>query len=244
MRRFRRVVVAQFIAVLLIVSSHIAMAQPALDQATWLADMKAALSNKEIIAMIERAEQSIQSGTADKRRIAIIESILKNTHENFVHKLHGAEGNMVFVHKDGHEEYVFDGAKQLVKDGMNDGSYNHFAVKDEPLKHFTFDMNPWIMWGNSKGDPSAVKERVRAYVEDVEGGIHRSFEHKETIKEADLSTMDEGDRRALAMFMVAIENGGAGAIYDFYAPSKKDLTKDDIVSALTKLNEGFLKVYQ
>ncbi len=108
----------------------------------------------------------IQQGKFSDNQTAIVYLILKHTTEVHIHQQNGAIGNQVFVHKDGHSEAVFDKNKELVKDGVNDGSYNYFHPSEQPLRHFSFDISPWIMWGHSRTDSTTVKSRIYAFMGD------------------------------------------------------------------------------
>ncbi len=98
-----------------------------------------------------------------KREIALIHHWLANTSEVRIHQLRGASENKMYLHKDGHREAVYDGEGKLVKDGINDGSYDYAHPSKEPLKHFSRDILPWITRGNSRTDPTIIKERLEAY---------------------------------------------------------------------------------
>jgi len=97
--------------------------------------------------------------------------VLKNTPELNIHQMRGAVNNKVYISKDGHKEAVYDNSGKLVTDPVNMGSYNYSHPSDEPFGHFVNDMLPWIMWGNSKDDPTSISERLSAYSKDLYIGL-------------------------------------------------------------------------
>ncbi len=106
----------------------------------------------------------IEKGEIDSKKLQIIYSILQNTSEYYIHNLNGATGNKVFLHKDGHKEAVYDPDGNLVQDDINDPSYNYYGRRKDPLKHYSFDTHPWIMWGASQKDPTSQQERIYGFV--------------------------------------------------------------------------------
>ena len=88
---------------------------------------------------------------------------LAHTNETPIHQMRGASGNQVYLHTNGHYEAVYDKDGKLVKDGINDGSYNYAHPFEEPLKHFNRDLLPWILWGSTPNDPTSLEERLDAY---------------------------------------------------------------------------------
>ncbi|NQU38509.1 MAG: hypothetical protein HQ523_00990, partial [Lentisphaerae bacterium] len=119
--------------------------------------------------------KKIKQGGTNLKHVAILQSILKHTSEVCIHQQNGASRNKVFVQKDGHLEAVFDANGVLVQDGINDGSYNYCHPAEGPLRHFSFDISPWIVWGQTRTDPTTVKSRIYAYMGDLEGGIRRAL---------------------------------------------------------------------
>ena len=142
--------------------------------------------------------------------------------------------------KDGHKEAVYDKNGNLVKDGVNDGSYNYFPRTEQPLLHFSFDISPWIMWGQSRTDNTTVKSRIYAYMGDLEGGISRTLqlEKRPTVK-----IQNEGQIQALAIFLRAIEEGKAESLFELFE-SKEKVTSKQLIDVLTRLNRGLEEVYK
>ena len=181
----------------------------------------------------------IQDKEISSRQIDILYAILRNTYEVCIHQQNGAIDNKVYVSKDGHKEAVYGKDGKLVQDGVNDGSYNYFHPSEQPLRHFTADISPWIMWGQSRTDNTTVTSRIYAYMGDLEGGIRRTLE-QQTIAEIKLS--DKKQFQALAVFIRAIEEGKAEFIFNLFE-SKGKVTDKQLVDVLTRLNRGFEKVY-
>lgn len=100
--------------------------------------------------------------------------ILSHTYEVTQHNIHGATGNRVFLHADGHKEAVFDPAGNLVRDSANMASYNYFHPQEQPLRHFVADTLPWIVWGNTEDDPTSTTERLGAWLTDVKYGAGKA----------------------------------------------------------------------
>ncbi len=113
--------------------------------------------------------------TPSANELSAIHFILKNTRENNIHKMRGETKNVVYVktQKDehGYSEAVFDENKQLVTNSYNQGSFNYYLFEIEPIKHFGYDMLPWLEWGNTKDDPTIFNERLFYYTLDLNLGI-------------------------------------------------------------------------
>ncbi len=149
---------------------------------------------------------------SNKEEAALIYHWLSNTSETRIHQLRGAVDNVVYVHKDGHTEAVFDGEGNMVRDGINDGSYNYAHPEGDPINHFNKDILPWIFWGYSREDPTSIEERLIAYSEALGGGLVLAQE-----KEIDLSKtrkLTKSERSGIAVFMRVIESGEVSEIYD------------------------------
>lgn len=169
------------------------------------------------------------------REAVLIYNWLKHTPELSIHRMRGATENKVYTKSPGHLEAVYDGAGNLVRDGFNNGSYNHFPY-DEPLHHFMYDMLPWIVWGSTKTDPTSQAERVVAYVDDLGRGLNAM--RKAPAAPVDLDKLQPHEILALALFIGAIEDGGAGKIYTFLAQPELDLSAADGVALAQQLEKG------
>lgn len=172
----------------------------------------------------------------------IIYEILSHTSESAIHQMRGETENKVYF-KDTGEEVVFDKDGNRVENGYNDGSYNYAHYKDEPLLHFVMDISPWIMLGISETDPTDPKERIYAYMGDLEGGIFRAHEARPFEPLPESHQWDRvGQLPALGAFAKAIEQGGAEEIYDLF-DQDEEISDEQIIRVLTKLNRGFDLVY-
>jgi len=121
---------------------------------------------------LSNSDKSSQDLSISEKDIVFL--MLAQTQEFKIHQMRGATGNKVFLHKDGHKEAVFDKDGQLVKDGFNDASYNYAHPIRDPFGHYTKDIEPWMTYGASRKDPTSKKERIDAYVLDLEDGIIRA----------------------------------------------------------------------
>lgn len=172
----------------------------------------------------------------------IIYEILSHTSESAIHRMRGETENRVFF-KDTGEEVVFDKDGNRVANGYNDGTFNYAHYENEPLLHFVMDISPWIMLGISEEDPTDPKERIYAYMGDLEGGIVRAHESRPFTPLPDAHQWDKiGQLPALGTFVKAIELGGAEELYDLFEQDE-EISDKQIVRVLTKLNRGFNLVY-
>ncbi len=217
----------------LFIGATTALAQPDAGEAEGQAD---SLTQQYGLApTVER----IQKGK-DSEKLAILYRILSNTPEVYIHRMRGAEGNKTYLHKDGHREVVFDENDKRVEDGINNGSYNFFHPEKQPLKHFLADIHPWIMWGASAKDPTTKKERIRAYVEDMEIGIRASLKQKKAPVPKKWDSM--GQTQVLALFMRIIEEGEAGKLFGFFKKGTGEISDKEMIDVILRLEKGFNKV--
>jgi hypothetical protein len=112
-----------------------------------------------------------QPANPNPERLAIIRYILKNTHENNIHKMRGATENKIFTNSDGREA-VFDRNGDLVTN-YNMGSFNYYSNETEPIKKFIADIVPWLKHGSMVGDPTSFEERLYYYTLDLDYGIQK-----------------------------------------------------------------------
>jgi len=136
------------------------------------------MASAQLPSQLDPYIKRIQDRDIPSSQIFILYAILRNTHEVCIHQQNGAKDNNVYVSKDGHKEAVYGNDGKLVQDGVNDGSYNYFHPSYQPLRHFTADNSPWIMWGQSRTDNTTVNSRIYAYMGDLEGGIRRTLVQK------------------------------------------------------------------
>lgn len=189
--------------------------------------------------------EQIEKGQVDAWKLQIIYSIIQNTSEHYIHNLNGATGNVVYFHKDGHKEAVFDSDGKLVQDGINDGSYNFYDRTREPLKHFSFDTHPWIMWGNSKRDITSQQERIFGFLCDFELGLLKALESKGELDNIPTDHWDRlGQLQAISVFLLALEKSNSETIYSLFKKDLSEITQIEITNGLKELEDGLNKVYK
>lgn len=172
----------------------------------------------------------------------IIYEILSQTSESAIHQMRGENDNEVYFKASG-EEVVFDKDGNRVSNGYNDGTFNYAFYEKEPLLHFTMDISPWIMMGISVDDPTDPKERIYAYMGDLEGGIIRAHEAMPFQPLPEAHQWDKvGQLPALGAFVRAIEQGGAEELYELF-DQNEEISDEQIIRVLTRLNRGFDLVY-
>jgi len=173
----------------------------------------------------------------------LVFNILKHTNEIYIHRQRGAVDNQIFLHTDGHKEVVYNKQKKLVKDGINDGSYNYADPRKKPLRHFAFDIHPWIIYGASRKDSTSQPERLHAYIADLANGMHRAIQAKKSWQtESKPLWKDYGQPQTLAIFLEVIKQGKAEIIFDLFK-TKEILIDKDLIPLLKKLEKGFNTVY-
>lgn len=188
--------------------------------------------------------EMIISGAVDPMKLVVIREILRNTNENYVHRMRGNDSNTVYVHVDGREG-VYDADGKLVLDGFNDGTFNYAHGETYPLEHFVCDMNPWLKYGLSETDPTSIQERVQAYVRDFEGGIlgaRIAFADGEVDTEIEIKAVDFGTIEALALFIRVLGEEKAGVIYSIVT-EPKPIDSAEIISALAAIEQALVKLY-
>jgi len=107
--------------------------------------------------------------------LSLIHYILKHTYENNIHKMRGESKNRIYFREEkdeyGYSEAVYDENGDLVTNSYNRGSFNYYLNKTEPIKHFGYDILPWLEWGNTRDDPTCFVERLHHYILDLNIGI-------------------------------------------------------------------------
>jgi hypothetical protein len=173
----------------------------------------------------------------------IIYEVLKRTSEVRTHKMRGQEDNNIYYNKETGQEIVFDKDGNRVNNGYNDGSYNYAFYQDEPLLHFIMDTSPWIQLGQSESDPTTVNERIYAYMGDLESGMVKAQRAApfEPLPDAHLWT-ELGQLQTLGIFIKAIEAGEAQEFFELF-DQDDEISDEQIIRVLTKLNKGFDIVY-
>ncbi|MBO7583050.1 MAG: hypothetical protein J6T20_04605 [Treponema sp.] len=97
--------------------------------------------------------------------LSILNLILRNTYEISIHRMRGEDENEVYTNDDG-REFVYDKDGKLVTNAWNQGSYN-YAPYSKPVDKFLLDILPWIVWGNTRDDPTSMRERLYYYSMDL-----------------------------------------------------------------------------
>ncbi len=204
----------------------------------FMAQIEENLKLSDMITKIENRQIPLKN-------MQIIYLILRNTGEYYAHNLNGAVENQVFVHPDGHSEAVFDKNKQPVQDGINDPSYNYFSRLQEPLKHFSFDSNPWILWGNTRKDTTSIGERLKAFSMDFGGGIIGAFKEKDQLKKINPENFNkDGQLQAIAIILLSIEKGEANELFSLFETDDTTIDQVTLDRVVRNIESGLLKVYQ
>jgi len=192
---------------------------------------------------LQEIVKKMQANQVSTEQQWLIFNILKHTNEIYIHRQRGAVDNQIFLHKDGHKEAVYNKENKLVKDGINDASYNYARPRKEPLRHFVFDIHPWIVYGASKTDSTSPPERLHAYVADLANGMHRAIHAKKSWQaESKPLWKEDGQVQTLAIFLEVIKQGEAEIIFDLFK-TKETLIDKDLIPLLKKLEKGFNTVY-
>lgn len=139
-------------------------------------------------------------------KLCIINFILKNTYENNIHKMRGEEDNQVFVKESG-EEAVFDKDGKLVTNDWNRGSFN-YGNYDKPIQKFELDIWPWLIWGNTREDPTTFEERFFYYMMDLDIGIQEYIflEDKKSLEKIKYDDLTETDKLVCQFFNYLLFN--------------------------------------
>jgi len=140
-------------------------------------------------------------------QLSIIRYVLKNTYENYIHKMRGETENKVFVNEDGREA-VYDGKGNLVTNSYNKGTFNFYSNKTEPIKKFLFDIATWLKSGASKDDPTTFNERLYYYTLDLDRGIQSYiFEgSNETLEMVPFDELSNDEKEVYYIFLKLLFN--------------------------------------
>jgi len=188
------------------------------------------------------AQPSAKPTTEQQR---LIRHWLAHTSEARIHQLRGAVGNKMMLFGDGHREGVYDVKGKLVRDGINDGSYNYAHPSKDPLHHFSWDILPWIMWGNSRTDPTSVKERLDAYSLALGDGLSAAQKAAKKAAGKDaapLPKLTAAETKTVNFFVEVITEGKVEEVYQILTePAYQSKEPFAIGKGLT---EGLVKVVQ
>ena len=154
---------------------------------------------------LEKLGVNLEKEISDDR-LSAINFILKNTYENNIHKMRGEENNQIFVKNTG-EEAVFDKDGKLVTNDWNRGSFN-YGNYDKPIQKFELDIWPWLIWGNTREDPTTFEERFYYYIMDLDIGIQEYIflEDKKSLEKIKYGELTETDRLVYQFFNYLLFN--------------------------------------
>lgn len=147
-----------------------------------------------------------------QNQINAIYLILQNTAEINIHKMRGETENQVFINENKengwYPEAVFDKKGDLVTNNYNKWSFNFFLYKEEPLQHFIFDMLPWLVWWNSKNDPTDFNERFYHYLNDLNRGIQNYIFKSDmiNIENIDIEKLNYDELMTIRLFSYILFN--------------------------------------
>ncbi|MBN1760980.1 MAG: hypothetical protein JW863_21815 [Chitinispirillaceae bacterium] len=173
-------------------------------------------SEKEIASLFDTKNfaqyEFDRSKTPSAYELSLIHFILRNTHENNIHQMRGEEKNKVYIKtkkdKNGYSEAVYNENGILVTNSYNQGSFNFHLYSTEPIKHFGYDMLPWLEWGNTRDDPTSFQERLFHYSLDLSIGIQTYiFEGtKSDLAKIDFSNLSNSDKMIYRFFSFVLFN--------------------------------------
>lgn len=207
-----------------------------IDQAEFIKVLDNSLSLGDMVRRVRDGEFSDDT-------VRAITEILRNTQEGEIHRMRDGKNYKVYVHRDGHQEAVYDGKGALVQDGINDGSYNFFHPERDPLRHFSFDIAMWLLLGQSPNDPTTRDERVRAYSADVYTGIANAMKAPRTDGRVDVVNIDEpGCAEAIAIVLLAIERGNADKMIRVIS-TKEEVSEQELVSVVKQFERGLQSLF-
>ena len=86
--------------------------------------------------------------------------------ESVYHSQNGAN-NSKFISPDGHREAVYNSVGNLVTDPVNQGTYNIYNPKTNPIKHGLYDVVPYLILGNSPDDAFSYGDRISATIKSI-----------------------------------------------------------------------------
>ena len=135
-----------------------------------------------------------------KENISIINYILKFAYENNIHKMRNENDNVVYTKETG-EEAVFNKNGDLVTNDWNRGSFN-YGKYEQPINKFLLDIWPWLVWGNTKNDPTTFDERFYYYCMDLDPGIQKYIflEDKSLLEKIEYSELKEEEKLVYHFF--------------------------------------------
>ena len=162
--------------------------------------------SKNIIDLKKYLEDGLKELNIDitkeisKENISIINYILKFVYENNIHKMRNENDNVVYTKETG-EEAVFNKNGNLVTNDWNQGSFN-YGKYEQPINKFLLDIWPWLVWGNTKNDPTTFDERFYYYCMDLDHGIQEYIflEDKSLLEKIEYSGLKEEEKLVYHFF--------------------------------------------
>ena len=227
-----------YIAILLVVS-FLANANAQLTQR----DQRDFVSSLLRITDASATTDQLETGQLNRDTITKIVLLLANTNETEIHRMSGQHENKTYLHKDGKKEAVYDKSGKLVKDGINDGSYNYFHPQNDPLRHFTFDITPWIQFGTSRKDPTSMEKRIHAYSADIFAAVSRIRKKRLTAGDKDVNDLKQiGQVEAVSIILNSIEKGDAQDLLKAL-DANNEFSDDKLIETVKAFERGMLKVF-
>ncbi|MDR2552360.1 MAG: hypothetical protein LBD31_04235, partial [Treponema sp.] len=79
---------------------------------------------------------------------------------------------------------------------------------DKPIEKFLLDIAPWLLWGNTRDDPTSFNERLYYYTLDLDYGIQKYiFEgYNEKLELVSFNRLSENEKEVCYIFMHIIFN--------------------------------------
>ncbi|MCU0712928.1 MAG: hypothetical protein MUC43_12775 [Pirellula sp.] len=189
----------------------------------------------------QAALSKVSDGSVDEDLILSIYTILSQTSETESHRMRGSVENKLYLSPDGKQEAVYDSKGKLVDDGFNNGSYNYFHPKKEPLSHFFFDTTPWLFFGQSSKDPTSRMERAEAWCADFCSGILRARQLSDrTTEKTDRILLQEGGKETVALFLLILEEGKVENLAEVL--NDRDVSELSVVRTVEKIETGLRNI--
>ena len=193
---------------------------------------------------LTRLGNSILNSPENRKEVEFIYRMLANTSEKHMHRMNGALENKVYLHKEGHEEAVYDGKGELIEDCANMGSFNYHHPYKAPLKHFTFDSLPWMEWGNCKEDPTTREQRVEAYLKDLREGIEKTLTENKSFDKLSVAEFDsDGEQQAVWFFLKVTRSSPDIKLADVVTAMDRG-RYDEVDAFIDNMEKGFREVFK
>jgi hypothetical protein len=126
--------------------------------------------------------------------------------------MRGETGNTVYINKErnqhGYSEGVYDKNGKLVTNSYNQPSFNYYLYETQPIKHFGYDILPWLILGNTRDDPTSFNERLFHYTLDLNIGIQTYiFDGSiENLEKINYDVLEEEDKLIYRFFKYILFN--------------------------------------